>query len=214
MKINVMNSIERVLSMPQKKGRHATLLIGAACLSAGLGYLSAPKEIISEQHDEAAIQKFLSDWQVKMQKTMDEMSKKPLPALDLSAVSQEILALSKNFDAFRETQAKTLSDSLIHTQSALGQELTSIKEVVTHLDDKKEQVKYVPIESLPFSVVSIDSIQQVPVASISYDYKTIPLEKGDSLAGWKVVRVDYGKQRIELENGHHERALVTQEHIG
>lgn len=214
MKMNVMNSIERVLSMPQKKGRHATLLLSAACLSAFLGYLSAPKELISEHHEEVALQKFLNDWQVKMQKTMDELSNKPLPALDLSAVSQEILALSKNFDAFRETQAKTLSDSLIHTQSALGQELTSIKEVVTHLDDKKEPVKYVPIKSLPFSVVSIDSIQHVPVASISYDYKTIPLEKGDSLAGWKVVQVDYGKQRIELENGRHERALVTQEHIG
>ena len=70
------------------------------------------------------------------------------------------------------------------------------------------------MKSLPFAIVSIDSIQQVPVASVTYDYKTIPLEKGDALAGWKVVSVDYSKQRLELENAQSERVLVTHEHVG
>ena len=83
-----------------------------------------------------------------------------------------------------------------------------------HLEEKKTSLKYLPVQSLPFSVISLDSIQHVSVATIAYDFKHVPLEKGDSLAGWRVISIDYGTQHMEFENTKKERVLVTLNQIG
>jgi len=36
-----------------------------------------------------------------------------------------------------------------------------------------------------------------------------PAEKIDSLAGWTVIAIDFGKQQLEFENTHKERVLVN-----
>lgn len=146
--------------------------------------------------------------------SIEETARKPLPEINLSGITEQIASLSKSINELREADKQHLTQTLSQTEAALGQELHSIKEVVNHLDAKKSPVKYLSPRELPFAIVSIDSIQQVPVASVAYDYKTIPMEKGDSLAGWKIVSVDYSRQRIELENAKSERIVVTQDHIG
>lgn len=65
-----------------------------------------------------------------------------------------------------------------------------------------------PASQLPFKVLSIDSIQEVPVASIAYHYKTQAMEKGDALAGWTVFEINYAKQTIEFENTDKAHVLV------
>ena len=37
----------------------------------------------------------------------------------------------------------------------------------------------------------------------------MPLEKSDSLAGWTVLSVDFGTQKIELENANKEHVIVA-----
>ena len=74
--------------------------------------------------------------------------------------------------------------------------------------------KYLSPKQLPFQVLSLDSIQSIPVATIAYDFKTLSLEKGDALGGWRVVVIDYGKQRIKFENTQKERVLITHQHMG
>jgi len=81
------------------------------------------------------------------------------------------------------------------------------------LNQKQHPITYLPASTLPFQVISIDSIQQVCVASVRYDYKTVPLEKSDALAGWTVLSLDFGKQKIELENANKERVVVTLEGV-
>lgn len=72
-----------------------------------------------------------------------------------------------------------------------------------------------PANQLPFKVLSIDSIQEVSVASVSYHYKTQALEKGDSLAGWTVFEIDFAKQTIEFENADnaHLRVHLSQQEV-
>lgn len=146
--------------------------------------------------------------------SIEKTTRKPLPEINLSGITEQIASLSKSINELREADKQHLTQTLSQTEAALGHELHSIREVVNHLDAKKSPVKYLSIKELPFAIISIDSIQQVPVASVAYDYKTIPLERGDSLAGWKIVSVDYSRQRIELENAKSERIVVTQDHIG
>ena len=212
---NAIKQLKNLWALPtSKKGFFAVLLlaIGASTL---LGLVTTPHEqaLTKEPVTNTLVVSRLNEMQSQL-KTLGDALNKPLPEVNLNAVTQQIAELSTRLEQLRENDSKQLTETLAHTQKTLGQELHSIKEVVTHLDDKKSSVTYLPLKSLPFAIVSIDSIQQVSVASVAYDYKTIPLEKGDALAGWKVVSVDYGKQRIELENARAERVLVTHEQIG
>ncbi|HAU1882023.1 TPA: hypothetical protein JBJ86_17435, partial [Legionella pneumophila] len=74
-------------------------------------------------------------------------------------------------------------------------------------------IKYLPINTLPFKVISIDCIQQVSVATVAYNFKTVPLEKSDQLAGWTVLSIDFGLQRMELENGNKEHVVVKMDEL-
>lgn len=212
---NAIKQLKNLLILPTRKGVFFGGLVLAVSTSSLLGLATTRNEpsLTQDAVTDTLVVSRLNELQSQL-KSLGETVNKPLPEVNFDAITQQIAQLSSRLDKLREADSKQLTETLSYTQNTLGQELHSIKEVVTHLDDKKSPVKYVPIKSLPFSVVSIDSIQQVPVASIAYDYKTIPLEKGDALAGWKVVSVDYGKQRLELENARAERVLITHEHIG
>lgn len=150
--------------------------------------------------------------------SLEEASKKPMREIDLTAIIEKINQLSARLETVKSIDPdelnQRLGESLTHTESALSQQLTSIQSSVNHLEAKQVPTTYLKPEALPFKVVSIDSIQQVAVASVAWDFKTVPLERGDTLAGWKVVRVDYSKQHLELENSKKERVLITDAHIG
>ena len=146
--------------------------------------------------------------------SVQESVKKPLPDVDLSAITQQINAVSARLEAVRASNVDELSQTITHTETTLAGKLDSITDVVSHLDQRASPVKFVDLSALPFKVVSIDSIQQIPVASIAYDFKTVPMEKGDALAGWRVVSLDYSKQRMELQNKQNAHVLVTYEHMG
>ncbi|EHL30521.1 hypothetical protein [Legionella drancourtii] len=213
MKISVMPPLKQVWNFPAKKGVFFSMLVVSIGVSTIYGYVSNSKEQVRVLTTDPAVVSILKEVQTQL-KTMDTAVNKRVPEVNLSGMANELEQFSKRIDEILAAGSKQFTEKLTHTQDALGQELHSIKEVVTHLDEKKSPIRYLPIERLPFSIVSIDSIQQVPVASVTYDFKTIPLEKGDSIAGWRVMRVDYGKQRMEFENAKHERILVSQEHIG
>ena len=215
MNVNALKLIKNIWTLPSRKGMYFVALLITVGASTALALLTSHNELARPQSvaQDTLVVSRLDELQSQL-KTVKETVSKPTPEVNLKAITHQIEELSQRVEHVREANNKQLNDSLTDTQRALGEELHSIKEVVTHLDDKKSPIKYLSIKSLPFSIISIDSIQQVPVASVSYDYKTIPLEKGDALAGWRVVRVDYGTQKIELENTNAERILVTHEHIG
>ncbi|MDI1352443.1 MAG: hypothetical protein PSV35_06685, partial [bacterium] len=104
-----------------------------------------------------------------------------------------------------------LNQLITEHSSELTHKLDAIHEVINTLDKKQSPIKFLPIKALPFKVLSIDSIQQVNVASVVYDFKTIPLEKGDTFINWTVLNVDFGKQSLELENKSKERVVINLE---
>lgn len=146
--------------------------------------------------------------------TLQDSMNKPVPEVNLTSMTQQIQKLSQQLDDVRAQNSNHLDQALNQTETVLTKQLDEIQQMVRHLDEKQAPVKYLSFKSLPFSVVSLDSIQHVPVASVAYDFKHVAIEKGDSLAGWRVISLDYGTQRIEFENGKKERVLVTHEHIG
>src|SRR3989338_10767283 len=145
---------------------------------------------------------------------LEAAAAKPLPEIDLSSLDEKLKSLSLDVSELKQFNPVDLKNGI---ESRLDEAQQTISNQLNHLNNtvssikKAGKPKYLPAKALPFAVVSIDSIQNTPVASIQYDYKTIPMEKGDLLAGWKVVSVDFGDQRIEFENKNHELVLLTQD---
>jgi len=98
--------------------------------------------------------------------------------VNLKPLKEELTLL-----AARVNQLQTVNpEQLSQTKEALSTQLDTMQSVINHLDKSSTKATYLKPSNLPFHVTSLDSIQQSAVASVSYDFKVIPLEKGDSLA--------------------------------
>ena len=136
---------------------------------------------------------------------------KPDEKVDLSAINQDFNKLATLIEQIKSKDDNTITQLITENRAELSHKLDALHEVINSLDKKQHPVKYLPVTALPFKVISIDSIQQVSVATVTYDFKTIPLEKSDKLAGWTVLQIDFGQQRIELENSNKEHVVMTME---
>ena len=156
----------------------------------------------------SAIETRLNDIQSRVISLQNEV-KKPVEKIDLKEINHDFNKLAALIEQLKSKDDAQLTQLVHASQADLSNKLNAIHQTIDSLDKKQHPIKYLPIKALPFQVISIDSIQQVSVASVTYDYKTIPLEKNDSLAGWTVKKIEFGKQRLEFENANKERVLVT-----
>lgn len=134
--------------------------------------------------------------------------KQPVEQPDLSPITQNLKQLNTFIQQLQNKDEHQLGEMFTTEQVAIKKQLEGITDLLRHLDEAKQPVKMLQASQLPFKVLSIDSIQEIPVASIAYHYKTQAIEKGDTLAGWMVFEINYAKQTIEFENTDKAHALV------
>ncbi|CZI29123.1 TPA: hypothetical protein ACG3NF_002750 [Legionella pneumophila] len=147
--------------------------------------------------------------------TIESRLNKPTQQPDLTPITDHIKQLGDFIQQMQNKDDHQLGDLFSTEQAAIKSQLDGIQELLKHLDSQKQPVKMLPASALPFKVLSIDSIQEVSVASVAYDYKTRALEKGDSLVGWKVLDINFAKQTIEFENAEKAHVLIhlTQQEV-
>ncbi|KTD32063.1 hypothetical protein [Legionella israelensis] len=126
--------------------------------------------------------------------------RQPVKEPDLTPINHNLKQLGQFIQQLQNKDDHQLGELFSTGQVAIKKQLDGIAELLTRLEDQKHPIKTLPANNMPFQVLSIDSIQDVSVASVLYDYKTKALEKGDSLAGWKVIQIDFARQFIEFEN--------------
>ncbi|HAT1867309.1 hypothetical protein [Legionella pneumophila] len=180
----------------------ASLGLTLACSIVGIKYYSTNKPTDSE-----VIANRLDTIQAQLGALHQEV-KKPAEAVNLTTINQDFNKLASLIEQLKSKDETTLNHLVSENRAELVQKLDSLHEIVTALDDKRHPIKYLPVTSLPFKVISIDSIQQISVATVAYNFKTIPLEKSDKLADWIVLSIDFGLQRMELENSNKEHVVV------
>ena len=163
-------------------------------------------------HEPTGINTRLNEIQSQLT-TLQQAVKAPTEKIDLSSITQDFNRLTTLIGELKTKDEGQLNQLVVESRTQLSNKLDAMHTVINSLDKKQHPIKYLAISALPFKVVSIDSIQQVSVASVAYDYKTIPLEKSDALAGWTVLSVDFSKQKIELENVNKERVVVALEGV-
>lgn len=129
----------------------------------------------------------------------------PAVTIDLEPLKHDVNGLRELLHQLHNNSDKQFDQG----QLQLQQKLNTIGQALKLLDEKQHPVKFLPASALPFKVLSIDSVQQISVASVSYNFKTIPLEKDDSLAGWTVGRLNFGKQKAEFKNKNEEHVVIS-----
>ena len=134
--------------------------------------------------------------------------KQPVEQPDLSPITQNLNQLNNFVQQLKNKDEHQLGEIFTTEQGAIKKQLEGITDLLRHLDETKKPVKMLSASQLSFKVLSIDSIQEIPVASIAYHYKTQALEKGDMLAGWTVFEIHFAKQIIEFENADKAHVLV------
>ncbi|HAT8876809.1 TPA: hypothetical protein JBA52_16230 [Legionella pneumophila subsp. pneumophila] len=180
-------------------------------LAAGLGLTGVIVGINSfptnKMNDSDVISHRLDTLQAQLG-TLHEEVKKPVETVDLTAINQDFHKLTSLIEQLKNHNETDINRLINDNRTELTQKLDVLREMVRSLDKKQHPIKYLPINTLPFKVISIDSIQLVSVATVAYNFKTVPLEKSDQLAGWTVLSIDFGLQRMELENGNKEHVVV------
>ena len=111
---------------------------------------------------------------------------KPFKQPDLAPINNNLKQLSQFIQQLKNKDDHQLGELFSTGQVAIKKQLDSIGELLNRLDRQQNPIKLLAASSLPFNVISIDSIQQTSVATVSYSYKTQSLELSDSLAGWIV----------------------------
>lgn len=167
--------------------------------------------LLSKPHQEPDhISERLNDIQAQIV-TLQHSIKSPAENIDLDSIQQTLNRLTTQLDELKPNDTEQLNQLVMNSQSQLTSKLEAMQTVIASLDQKQHPVKYLSPTALPFKVISIDNIQQVSVASVEYDFKTIPLEQRDALAGWTVLSINFAQQSIELENGNKEHVIVALE---
>lgn len=178
--------------------------LGLTLVGVLVGVNHAPKK---NMNDSDVISHRLDTLQAQLG-ALHEAIKKPVESAESTAMNQELNKLSALMEQLKSKENSAINQLLIENRAELSGKLDALHEVIHSLDKKQHPIKYLPVTALPFKVISIDSIQQVSVATVAYNFKTIPLEKSDKLANWTVLQIDFGQQRIELENSTKERVVV------
>ncbi|MCE3045389.1 hypothetical protein [Legionella sp. 16cNR16C] len=181
--------------------------LGIALIS---GFILIKCHFLGKTKDVEIITTRLNDIQTQIG-NLQQAARKPEEKMDFSTINQDFNKLTTLIEELKSKDDNTMHQLINENRADLSHKLDALHEVINSLDKKEHPVKYLPITALPFKLISIDSIQQVSVATVAYDFKTISLEKNDKLAGWKVLQIDFGQQRIELENSKKERVVVAME---
>ena len=128
--------------------------------------------------------------------------------INLQPLSQELQKLSDLTEKQHKETIATQKQNIEQVKLEFADKINALQQQVTELKPQKPSFKYQSPNYLPFKVLSIDSLQQLSVATALYSHKTTPLEAGDSLADWTVKSVSFARQEIVFENLKHERVRV------
>ena len=140
----------------------------------------------------------ISDSGSALQAIQHAIEHAPTPNLDLSPIKEEVQQLGILIKQMKDD--RSVGTLLENGHSQIQTKLDAMYQLIETLENAQHPVKYLPETALPFKILSIDSLQHISVATVFYNYKTTALEKGDSLAGWEVIAVDFATQSMEFEN--------------
>jgi hypothetical protein len=134
--------------------------------------------------------------------------------VDMDAIKQSLIQVTIQIKSISDENAESLRQFIQDENIVVNKKLDSLQLGVNSLQENMHKVTYVDEKELPFTVESVDLIQQQAVVTVRYDYKSQPLDVGYSMAGWELIKADFSKQTAEFINKKDQHILVHLIHGG
>ncbi len=120
--------------------------------------------------------------------------------INISDIKTSLASLGAQVSQLADHSNQLISQEIKQSASKTQSQLGAIKKELTSMNASKTQRHKVSAADLPFAVVSIDNIQQSEIVTVNYAHHTIPLEVGQSLAGWRLMSANSANQKAEFSN--------------
>ena len=128
--------------------------------------------------------------------------------VDLDKVRKSVVGLQTQVKSLADHSNELITQQIKSSTSQLQTELVSIKKQLAVLTAKKSHHKMLNSSALPFSVMSIDNIQESNVVTINYGHRFIPLDVGDNIAGWELSSASSVNQKAQFRNSKNEYVFI------
>lgn len=127
---------------------------------------------------------------------------------NFTSLSQQLTSLIDQTKALSSESNKMITDQIQESSTALKQQLTLMTAALVKLQKQQQHVKYLKPRDLPFTLASIDNIQQSNIVTINYDHMIFPIEIDSYVAGWKLINADFVGQTAEFVNAKKQHVIV------
>ena len=156
------------------------------------------------------VQKSSKDLNVISQQVVDltDQLNQQHSVVEIDAIKSSLEKITTQIQSMKDENSDSLTQLMKNQSTEMNQKLDALQAGVTALQVAEKKVVFLPEKELPFLVESVDLIQQQPVVTVRYDYKSQPLDIGYSLAGWELVRADFSKQSAEFRNHKDQHILI------
>lgn len=127
--------------------------------------------------------------------------------VEFNVVRKSLDEMSRQIQEMKDKNDDSLTLLIEAQGDKTNKKLDSLQAGIDALQINGKKVIYLHEQELPFLLESVDLIQQQPVVTVRYDYKSQPLDVGYFLAGWKLISADFSKQLAEFVN-HKEQHII------
>lgn len=148
-----------------------------------------------ENKNTALLTDQIDDMYTRLDKLSSSTQNAPQTQRALTQLYDELSLLEKNIPSIAK------SEELKKMSVDMNTHFDHLEKTVA---GNSEHKKYLDAKALPFQMISIDVIAQQAFISVEFDHRIIPLGVGDTLSGWKVIRLDYSAMEAEFVNKNEE----------
>ncbi len=99
------------------------------------------------------------------------------------------------------TASQQASQQQQNQLAQLHQQVAALQQSVALLTAKQHPHQQLTPDHLPFQVTAIDNIQESNVVTLRYDHQLLPLDVGDTLAGWTLLSANSTNQSAQFQRG-------------
>ena len=128
--------------------------------------------------------------------------------INLDSVNAELAKVSHQAEQLAAKSDDLITNEIKSSSKQLAAKLNKITNELHKLQQERKIVTYLKPANLPFKIISIDNIQQQNIVSVNYNHTDFPLEIGDYLTGWKLVKADFASQRAEFINHKNQHVVI------
>lgn len=129
--------------------------------------------------------------------------------VNVDQVRSDIANLATQVNQATARANAEISEQIKASTAALEQKLGQVNSQLVKLNRHSAHHRFLMVSSLPFKVMSIDNIQEADVVSVDYGHHVVPVDVGESIAGWTLVSANSAQQKAQFRNAHHEYVAIN-----